>query len=147
MNVIGRDNNVKKAFLAYPEFTEGLLGRLDDSVIAKAIPDEVLKNIDRVIITGNGDSYAASLATREINSRMFPNKDYHVLRCVDVSRHYIFPTEHPERTLVIVISVSGGGARVTEAMMRAAKKGCTTLAITGNPESRMAKEAKYVLEI
>ena len=73
----------------------------------------VLKNIDRVIITGNGDSYAASLATREINSRMFPNKDYHVLRCVDVSRHYIFPTEHPERTLVIVISVSGGGARVT----------------------------------
>ena len=24
MNVIGRDNNVKKAFLAYPEFTEGL---------------------------------------------------------------------------------------------------------------------------
>ena len=28
MNVIGRDNNVKKAFPAYPEFTEGLLGRL-----------------------------------------------------------------------------------------------------------------------
>jgi len=147
MKVIGRDNNVKIGFLEYPAYVKSLLERLSDEVIANAIPDEKLKKIKRVIVTGNGDSYAASLATREFNSRMFQNADYHALRCIDVSRHYVFPTEKPEETLVMVISVSGSGSRVTEAMKRAAIKGCTTLAITGNPESRMAKEADHILKI
>lgn len=147
MKVIGRDNNVKNGFMDYPAYTEGLLGRLTDEVIAQAIPDYILRNIKRVIVTGNGDSYAATLATSEFNSRMFINADYHALRCIDVSRHYVFPSEKPDETLVIVISVSGTGSRVTEAMKRAAAKGCTTLAITGNPKSRMAKEADHVLRI
>lgn len=147
MIVKGRDNNVKKGFLRFPVFMEELLKELTDDVISKTIPDERLKRIKRVVITGNGDSYAASLATKEFNSRMFLNKDYQVLRCIDVSRHHIFHTEDPDETLVIVISVSGGGARVTEAMRRAAHKGCTTLAVTGNPESPMAKEAEYIMNI
>ena len=147
MKVIGKDNNVKKGFLAYPEFVEGLLGRLTEETVEAAIPAETLKKIRHVVITGNGDSYAASLATKEFNSRMFRGADYQALRCIDVSRHHVFDEVNPEETLVMVISVSGGGARVTEAMKRAATKGCTTLAITGNPESRMAKEAGHILQI
>lgn len=141
------DNNVKNGFLSYPEYADFLLGMLTEAFLAKVIPDEVLRNIQHVVITGNGDSYAASLATKEFCSRMFRNRDYQALRCIDVSRHHVFCTEHPEQTLVIVISVSGGGSRVTEAMKRAAAKGCTTLAITGNPESRMAQQAEYILKI
>ena len=147
MKVIGRDNHVKNGFLHFPAFLQTLLGELTDEAIAKAIPDEKIKKIKRVIITGNGDSYAACLATKEFNSRMFHNLEYQALRCIDVSRHHVFPTQDPEATLVIVISVSGGGARVTEAMRRAALKGCTTLAVTGNPDSPMAKEAEHVLTI
>lgn len=147
MNITGRDNNVKAGFIDYPEYAEKLIMGLTDEKIAEAIPDEKLKKIKRVVITGNGDSYAASLATREINSRMFKDRDYYAMRCIDVSRHFVFPTEHPEETLVMVISISGGGSRVTEAMKRARLKGCTTLAITGNPESRMAKEAEHILEV
>lgn len=147
MKVIGRDNQVKNGFLHFPAFLQTLLGELTDEAIAKAIPDEKIKKIKRVIITGNGDSYAACLATKEFNSRMFHNLEYQALRCIDVSRHHVFPTQDPEATLVIVISVSGGGARVTEAMRRAALKGCTTLAVTGNPDSPMAKEAEHVLTI
>lgn len=147
MKVIGRDNNVKSGFLSFPDFMDGMVDKLTDDMLSKVIPDERLKAIRHVVITGNGDSYAASMATKEFNSRMFRGADYQALRCIDVSRHHIFSEEHPEETLVIVISVSGGGSRVTEAMARATKKGCTTLAITGNPESRMAKEAKYVLKI
>lgn len=142
-----RDNNMKVGFQGYPEFAEKIVNMLTDGRIGKAIPDEKLKKIKRVVITGNGDSYAAALATREFNSRMFANKDYHALRCIDVARHFVYPTEHPEETLVIVISVSGGGSRVTEAMKRATLKGCTTLAITGHPESRMAAEAQHILKI
>lgn len=147
MKVIGRDNQVKNGFLHFPAFLQTLLGELTDEAIARAIPDEKIKKIKRVIITGNGDSYAACLATKEFNSRMFHNLEYQALRCIDVSRHHVFPTQDPEATLVIVISVSGGGARVTEAMRRAALKGCTTLAVTGNPDSPMAKEAEHVLTI
>ena len=76
MKVIGKDNNVKKGFLAYPEFVEGLLGRLTEETVEAAIPAETLKKIRHVVITGNGDSYAASLATKEFNSRMFLGADY-----------------------------------------------------------------------
>lgn len=147
MKLIGKDNNVKKGFLAYPEFVEGLLGRLTEEAVEAAIPGETLKKIRHVVITGNGDSYAAALATKEFNSHMFRGADYQALRCIDVSRHHVFDGVCPEETLVMVISVSGGGARVTEAMKRAAAKGCTTLAITGNPESRMAREAGHILQI
>lgn len=147
MQVIGRDNRVKSGFLNFPEFIDGLLAHLTDEEISNAIPDDRLRAIKRVIITGNGDSYAAAMATKEFNSRMFQNLEYQALRCIDVSRHHVFSTDHPEQTLVMVISVSGGGSRVTEAMKRARMKGCTTLAITGNPESRMAKEAEFVLQI
>ena len=111
MKVIGRDNQVKNGFLHFPAFLQTLLGELTDEAIAKAIPDEKIKKIKRVIITGNGDSYAACLATKEFNSRMFHNLEYQALRCIDVSRHHVFPTQDPEATLDIVISVSGGGAR------------------------------------
>ncbi|MHC1785787.1 MAG: SIS domain-containing protein [Christensenellales bacterium] len=147
MKVIGRDNNVMNGFLDYPAYAEGLLERLTDDAICQAIPDGVLRNIKRVVVTGNGDSYAATLATSEFNSRMFRNAAYHALRCIDVARHYVFPADRPEETLVVVISVSGSGSRATEAMKRATAKGCTTLAVTGNPESRMAKEANHILRI
>lgn len=147
MDIIGKDNRVKDGFLTYPEYVDDLLGRLTDDVISAAIPDEKLKKIRHIVVTGNGDSYAAALATKEFNSRMFRNMDYQALRCIDVSRHHVFNAENPEETLVMVISVSGGGSRVTEAMKRAARKGCTTLAITGNPDSRMAKEVQHILKI
>lgn len=147
MNVIGRDNQAKHGFATFPAFLEGLLENLTEGTMGRIIPDEVLNNIRHVVITGNGDSYAASLATKEFNSKMFRGCDYQALRCIDVSRHHVFDEEHPEQTLVMVISVSGGGARVAEAMQRAAVKGCVTLAITANPQSRMASFAKYILPI
>lgn len=147
MKRIGKDNNVKKGFLDYPEFVKDLIDHLTEATVEAAIPGEILKKIRHVVITGNGDSYAAALATKEFNSRMFLNADYQALRCIDVSRHHVFDEVCPEDTLVMVISVSGSGSRVTEAMKRAAAKGCTTLAITGNPESRMAREAGHVLQI
>ena len=147
MNVISRDNNVMNGFLDYPAYAEGLLERLTDDAISQAVPDKILRKIKRVIVTGNGDSYAAALATSEFNSRMFTNTAYQPLRCIDVARHYVFSADKPEETLVVVISVSGSGSRATEAMKRATVKGCTTLAVTGNPESRMAKEANHILLI
>lgn len=148
MKVIGQDNNMKIGFQEWPAFARTLLESITEEMLSQTIPDNVIRNVKRVIITGCGDSFAATLATKNFNAEMFNGCDYHALRTIDVSRHHVFPAGEDNRdTLVIVISVSGTGARVTEAMMRAANAGCTTLAITGHPESRMAQAAEYVLEL
>ena len=147
MNVIGRDNNVKKAYLKFPGIVGEMIDSLDDSLFENALSAEKIRNIEHVVITGNGDSYCAALATKEFNAHMFRNIDYQAVRCIDAARHHVYDERDPSKTLTIVISVSGGGSRVTEAMARARKKGCTTLAVTSNPESRMAKEAENILQI
>lgn len=148
MEVIGRDNNMKIGLREWPKFTEAMLGELTAEKIEAAIPAERLRKTRRVLVTGCGDSYAATLATKSLGARMFCGRDYHALRTIDVSRNYIFDRgEDLSETLVIVISVSGTGARVAEAMTRARRAGCTTLAITGNAQSRMALEAEHVLEL
>lgn len=147
MQVTGRDNNMKIGFESMPGIAEALLENLSEKKLSEAVPDELVQGLERVVVTGCGDSYAATLATKELNERMFAGCDYHALRTIDVSRHFVFPQWAPEKTLVMVISVSGGGARVTEAMMRAAKAGCTTLGITAHPESRMGVQAQYILQL
>lgn len=147
MQVTGRDNNMKIGFESMPGIAEALLENLSEKKLSEAVPDELVQGLERVVVTGCGDSYAATLATKELNERMFAGCDYHALRTIDVSRHFVFPQRAPEKTLVMVISVSGGGARVTEAMMRAAKAGCTTLGITAHPESRMGVQAQYILQL
>ena len=143
--IIGKDNLLKETLGSFPELFKDYFNDMLGSENEGFIPDALLKKIRRVIITGNGDSYAVSLAAESLGRRVFP--DHYALRSLDVSRHFVFPEDDAENTLVIVISVSGNGARAAEAVKRAAVKGCNTLVVTRNPGSRAAKESKYVLKI
>ena len=143
--IIGKDNLLKETLGSFPELFKDYFNDMPGSENEGFIPDALLKKIRRVIITGNGDSYAVSLAAESLGRRVFP--DHYALRSLDVSRHFVFPEDDAENTLVIVISVSGNGARAAEAVKRAAVKGCNTLVVTRNPGSRAAKESKYVLKI
>ena len=123
-----RDNHVKADFLTYPVFAAQLIEKGFSRLDQPLLPKEVIANVRQVIVTGNGDSYAAALATQDFCSLMLKDVDYHVLRTLDVSRHYRFSARNPGSTLVVVISVSGSGARSAEAIQRARNKGCLTLA-------------------
>ncbi len=145
---MSRDMNMKAGFSEFPQVAADILAYMSDEHIKEVITPEIIKNTKRVIITGCGDSYAATLATKAFCSRMFKGRDYHPLRTIDVSRDYYFDDDEDlKQTLVIVISVSGSGARVTEAMQRATKKGCTTVALTANPEARMSVAANHILAV
>ena len=141
---MSRDPQIKADFLSYPEFCSRNLGLAAERFDSPALSREVYQNINRIIVTGNGDSYAAALATQDFCGRMFPGIGYHVMRCIDVSRHFIFEDKNPGNTLVIAISASGSGARASEAVLRAQAQGCLTLAITANPQSRLAGHCQYV---
>ena len=112
--IIGKDNLLKETLGSFPELFKDYFNDMLGSENEGFIPDSLLKKIRRVIITGNGDSYAVSLAAESLGRRVFP--DHYALRSLDVSRHFVFPEDDAENTLVIVISVSGNGARAAEAV-------------------------------
>lgn len=96
----------------------------------------------KIIVVGCGDSYAAGLAMKTAMEEL-TGLSIEVLSAMEVAR-YTHPDTFgkPGSTLVMAVSNSGTVARVAEAVARAAHYGCMTLAITGKPESPLAKAAQ-----
>lgn len=98
------------------------------------------KDINKIILTGCGDSLCASLTTEAaFNKAGFTT---FVFPPMELSRYrYKFNNLMDERTLLIPISVSGKTPRVVEAINAARSKNCTIISITNNPESPVAKNS------
>ena len=125
--------------LAKPQVEGALLG------LSQAIPEDVLKKIRRVLITGCGDSYVAAQAAipafRKFAGRFGSQFSY--ARAIDAARFTDFSGLGGENALVIGVSCSGGPARISEVLERANRYGCVSLALTNNPESPLAQMADY----
>lgn len=125
--------------MAKPQIDGAILG------LNNALPDEVLKKIRRVIITGCGDSYLAAqiaIPAFEKFAGRFGNQ-FSYARAIDAARFDDFSKHGGENMLVIGVSCSGGPARIAEILERANRNGCVSLALTNNPESLAAKTARY----
>lgn len=110
---------------------------------ADLLPVDKIKNARRIIATGCGDSYLAAVAARGAFSRYLPDVEYETPTGIEAGRYIELAQQEPD-TIVVAISVSGGPARVSEALLRGNAHGCTTVALTDNPESRAAKSAQYL---
>lgn len=96
----------------------------------------------RILITGCGDSYAAGVAMKTALEEL-TGLPVEVLPAMQVARYTGKDTFGKKKsTLVIAVSNSGKVSRVAEAFERAERLGGLTLAITGNPESPLAKAAQ-----
>ncbi|MFC7641806.1 SIS domain-containing protein [Streptosporangium lutulentum] len=99
----------------------------------------------RVVVTGNGDSLHAALAT-EMAFHTFGG-----VACEPVSTlrllEYGTPWERRTgvHTLVVGVSASGGNARVVDTLARAATQGAWTLAVTSTADSAVARAAEHAL--
>lgn len=137
------DNPLRNQCMSIAELTEvqleGALKGYKDSGV-----EGVLGNVKRVIMTGCGDSYFASMLAVSVFNRYCSRfgLTFMARRCIDVARYLEFG-ENNDNVLVVGVSASGGPARVAEALLRAKNKGCMTLALTNNPESRAAESAQY----
>ncbi|WP_373214475.1 SIS domain-containing protein [Ruminococcus sp. 5_1_39BFAA] len=105
-------------------------------------------NIQRIVLTGCGDSYAAAMATKHA-FEMLTAIPTEVVPAIELSRFYC--EKHMgidcRNPLVISVSNSGTGARVAEAVQRARKHGCYVLGVTGNMESPLAQNSDKVLKL
>ena len=115
------------------------------------LPPETAGKIQRVIVTGCGDSYSAAGAMRPALRELSGIYDCNAPDVIDFCRYYtenkILKGHRPEEVLVISISFSGNSVRAAEALERARTLGVYGLAITGNKASRCAEAAELVLDV
>lgn len=105
-------------------------------------------NVQRIVLTGCGDSYAAAMATKHA-FEMLTGIPTEVVTAIELSRFYC--EKHMgvdcRNPLVISVSNSGTGARIAEAVQRARLHGCYVLGITGDEGSPLGVNSDKVLKL
>ena len=114
----------------------------------KVLTTPEIFSIQRIVLTGCGDSHAAAMAVRYAFERLtgIPTE---VVPAIELSRYY---SERqlgfaPNNPLVIAVSNSGGIARVSEAIQRVKAHGAFALGVTGNPDSPLGRNASRILPL
>lgn len=105
--------------------------------------DGFAKSLNKIYITGCGDSYFAGICCRDF-FRTYVGVHTEVWHALELSR-YVLPYEADEHTLVLSVSSSGNVARTAECALRAAQVGAMSVAVTSKPESRLAKLASAAI--
>jgi len=105
------------------------------------------ENITRVVLTGNGDSYHAALATEMAFASLagVACEPRSTLRLLEYGIPDKRDIESARSTLTVAISASGGNARAVQTLTRASRSGARTLAITCSPGSLLAQAADHAL--
>ncbi|NLL91856.1 MAG: SIS domain-containing protein [Ruminococcaceae bacterium] len=144
MNRKDYEGHLRDLVYMLPSTYEGNTKTVRDS-ISKTVPKEIMKNIERIFITGCGDSFHAAHASlpafKELSG--IDRSKISAPRCIELSRNIPLPKENADKTLVIGISATGGSLRTAETLTRAKSRGCVTMSLTSRPESRNAKSADY----
>lgn len=138
------DNSLRRQAYSLPQLMEeqieDLKGQIEDLFSC-----EEISQIEQMVLTGCGDSYAAGL-TLHYELEKLTGIPVEVCTAIDFSRYY-GNSKISEKMLVVVISISGNGARITEVMKKAKKRGATTLVVTKNRDSDIGNLADKILEL
>ena len=114
----------------------------------KVLTTPEIFSIQRIVLTGCGDSHAAAMATRYVFESLtgIPTE---VVPAIELSRFYAEKQLGfaPNNPLVIAVSNSGQVARVGEAIQRAVAHGAFALGVTGDPNSLLGRSASRVLPL
>lgn len=104
---------------------------------------QLASKINRVYLTGCGDSYYAAIACRDFFIK-YAKIHVEVYQALEFSR-YICSNEVDENAAVIAISSSGRVARTIECAVRAKEKKAFSIGVSSRPDSLLAKAADEAL--
>lgn len=114
----------------------------------KALTTPEIFSIQKIVLVGCGDSYAAAIATKHTFEKL-TKLPVEVVTALELSRFY--PENQlgfaPLNPLVVAVSNSGEGARVGEAVQRAVKHNAFVLGITGNSTSVLGRHASKIVPL
>lgn len=121
----------------------------DLKTLSSALDAETAKNMQRVIITGCGDSYSAAGAMmpgfKQLSGLKKCNSPDIMDFCSFYSESKVLKGFAPNQVMVVGISFSGGSARVVEALEKANALGVESLLITRTRDSKGGHTAKHIL--
>lgn len=141
------ENALIRQVLSLPELIEQQYNDLEPKA-RKALTTPEIFGIQRIVLTGCGDSYAAALATKHA-FEMFTNLPCEVVPAIELSRLYSRKQLGfaPCNPLVIAVSNSGSVVRVAEAIQAARKHGAFALGITGKRESLLGQSVDKIMDL
>lgn len=118
-----------------------------DSQIRNVFSHNEILSTKKIFITGCGDSYYAGRAAT-LALKKWTGLPVEVAPALPAGRYELpyEPQTFPGNPLVFGISVSGGVSRTIEAMKIAKEIGATTVAITANIESDLAKSCDKIID-
>jgi glutamine---fructose-6-phosphate transaminase (isomerizing) len=122
---------------AQPEAIKTTLNRERDAIQEAAAHFGQL-DLDRIYMTGCGDSIAAMIAVRSLFEDIL-GIPCEPVQALDFAYYYHRPVN--PRSLVITLSSSGATTRTVEAMLLARALGAHTLALSNTPGSPLMKES------
>lgn len=114
--------------------------------LGEALPIKEIFDAQKIFITGCGDSWLAGIACKAAFESITKVETY-AMRAIEFSRHLNSKNlgYSPNTPMVLVISFSGEATRAVECAMRATQLGANTIAITNNPNSRLAKACRHTV--
>lgn len=147
MSEIQFDNALRRQVMSLPQLMRDQYNDLEPKV-RKVLSTPEIFSIQRIVLTGCGDSYAAILATKEAFEKLTKIR-VEVVPTVELARLYDkrLLGFAPNNPLVIAISNSGQVARIGEAVARCNRNGAFTLGITGNEESVLGQNSQRILKL
>ncbi len=141
------DNPMNRQVMSLPELIESQYEDLEPKT-RTALTFQEIFNIQRIILTGCGDSFAACMAERYA-FEMLAGIPAEAVPALELARYYDrnqlgVDCRNP---LVIAVSNSGNVSRVAEAAARARECGAFVLGITGHADSALAMNSDKILEL
>lgn len=136
-----RDEATHPELLAQPDRIRETLA-VNDAALDELADLVAATDLDRVFVTGAGDSLAVAIAARQVLEAML-GVPCEPAQSLDLA-YYLAPLV-TERTLVIALSSSGETTRTVEAALVAQHAGALTVAVTNTPGSTLAAECRRTL--
>lgn len=119
--------------------------KLDD-----ILPAKEFAALEKVTLSGCGDSYSAAGAMRAAFASLSGIEATYAPDPMDFTRFWSdeeISGSDPKKALVVSISASGGSDRVVEILTRGKEAGARTLLISNNPQSKGAAAAELLFHL
>ncbi|QQO08458.1 SIS domain-containing protein [Breznakiella homolactica] len=141
------DNPLRRQVFSLPDLIREQYKDLEPK-IRETLSTPEIYSIQRIVLTGCGDSYAAVYGMRYAFEELTGIRT-EVVQTIELSRHYNkkYLGYAPNNPLVIAVSNSGKVARLGEAIDRVNKYGAFSLGITGDPESPVGTKSKRIVRM
>lgn len=149
------DSKLRRQAVSYPSIArEQIEGIKNDMHSPDFPPDEVLKNLRHIFITGSGDCNAAFLMLKPIYEKLIGGFSGKVTvgTPLEMGRYISLQasSDDPEvakSSMLVALSVWGFPARIVECIRRAHKAGMHTICVTNNLDSPCSDAAEYLQNV